>query len=319
MKSKSRQVEEILQKLEKKQITKEKLEKLGLKHFSKKALNRIADCGNFIQSVLTADETAGKIVKANRCMNRFCPICLATRSRKQSFMLGVVLETLRENYDYKFLFLTLTVPNVPGHELVNELQKQYESLKRFIQRKEFKNISKGYVRKTEITYNHERNDFHPHIHMLIAVENDYFQNSKLYVKQDRWLEIWQKCKRDDSITQVHIKKANEESFRELAKYEAKDLEYLNYSQEVFDIFYEALYKRKTLTFNGCFQEHKKLFESGYFDDYIEKDDNYYELTSFHSYENHFKKYKHLETRKMDKEELEEFNNMGIMDEEIIED
>lgn len=33
---------------------------------------------------------------------------------------------------------------------------------------------------------------------------------------------------------------------------------------------------------------QKLFESGEFDDYIEKDDNYYELTSFHSYENHFK-------------------------------
>lgn len=319
MKSKSRQVEEILQKLEKKQITKEKLEKLGLKHFSEKTLGRIQECGNFIQSVLTADKSTGKVVKANRCMNRFCPICLATRSRKQGFMLGVLLETLRENYDYKFLFLTLTVPNVDGDKLLKELQKQYESLKRFIQRKEFKKISKGYVRKTEITYNPERNDFHPHIHMLIAVENNYFENSELYVKRDKWLEIWQKCKRDDSITQVHIKKANEESYRELAKYEAKDLEYLNYSQEVFDVFYKALRGRKTLTFNGCFQEHKKFFESGDFDDYIEKDDNYYELTSFHSYENHFKKYKHLETRKMDKDELEEFNNMGILDEEIIED
>ena len=134
MKSKSRQVEEILQKLEKKQLTKEKLEQLGLKHFSEKTLQRIHDCGNFIQSVLTADESTGKVVKANRCMNRFCPICLATRSRKQGFALGVILETLRENYDYKFLFLTLTVPNVPGHELIKELQKQYESLKRFIQR-----------------------------------------------------------------------------------------------------------------------------------------------------------------------------------------
>lgn len=319
MKSKSRQVEEILQKLEKKQITKEKLEKLGLKHFSEKTLGRIQECGNFIQSVLTADKSIGKVVKANRCMNRFCPICLATRSRKQGFMLGVLLETLRENYDYKFLFLTLTVPNVDGDKLLKELQKQYESLKRFIQRKEFKKISKGYVRKTEITYNPERNDFHPHIHMLIAVENNYFENSELYVKRDKWLEIWQKCKRDDSITQVHIKKANEESYRELAKYEAKDLEYLNYSQKVFDVFYKALRGRKTLTFNGCFQEHKKFFESGDFDDYIEKDDNYYELTSFHSYENHFKKYKHLETREMDKDELEEFNNMGILDEEIIED
>lgn len=234
-------------------------------------------------------------------------------------MLGVVLETLRENYDYKFLFLTLTVPNVPGHELIKELQKQYESLKRFVQRKQFKKISKGYVRKTEITYNPERNDFHPHIHMLIAVESNYFKNPNLYVKQDDWLEIWKKCKRDDSITQVHIKKANEESFRELAKYEAKDLEFLNYGEEVFDVFFKALKGRKTLTFNGCFQEHKKLFEDGEFDDYIEKDDNYYELTSFHSYENHFKKYKHLETREMTKEELEDFNDMGIMDEEILED
>lgn len=319
MKSKSRKVEQILQKLEKKQLTKEKLQVLGLKHFSEKTLERITNCGNFIQSVLTADESTGKVVKANRCMNRFCPICLATRSRKQGFMLGVVLETLRENYDYKFLFLTLTVPNVPGHELIKELQKQYESLKRFVQRKQFKKISKGYVRKTEITYNPERNDFHPHIHMLIAVESNYFKNPNLYVKQDDWLEIWKKCKRDDSITQVHIKKANEESFRELAKYEAKDLEFLNYGEEVFDVFFKALKGRKTLTFNGCFQEHKKLFESGDFDDYIEKDENYYELTSFHSYHNKFKKYKHLETREMTDEELEEFNNLGIMDEEILDD
>ena len=80
-------------------------------------------------------------------------------------------------------------------------------MKRFVQRKQFKKISKGYVRKTEITYNPERNDFHPHIHMLIAVESNYFKNPNLYVKQDDWLEIWKKCKRDDSITQVHIKKS----------------------------------------------------------------------------------------------------------------
>ena len=318
MKAKSNKVEEILLKLEKKQITKEKLEKLGLKHFSEKTLERISNCGNFIQSVLTGDLSAGKVVKANRCMNRFCPICLATRSRKQGFALGVILETLKENYDYKFLFLTLTVPNVKGDELIKELKEQYEALKRFIQIKQFKKISKGYIRKTEITYNQERNDFHPHIHMLIAVERDYFKNAGLYVKQEEWLKIWKNCKKDDSITQVHIKKADEKSYRELAKYEAKDLEYLNYGEEVFDVFYKALKGRKTLTYNGCFQEHKKLFEKGYFDDYIEKDENFYELTSFHSYENQFKKYKYLKTREMTNKELEKFNNLKIMDERIIE-
>ena len=48
-----------------------------------------------------------------------------------------------------FLFLTLTVPNVVASNLKIELDEQYKALKRFIQLKEFKKISRGYVRKTE--------------------------------------------------------------------------------------------------------------------------------------------------------------------------
>ncbi|WP_235044485.1 MULTISPECIES: protein rep [Fusobacterium] len=95
---------------------------------------------------------------------------MATKSRKDAYMLNIILEYLKSSFDYEFLFLTLTVPNVAGDELVRELNKQYEAIQRLTKRKEFKAVSKGYVRKTEITYNQERNDFHPHIHMLIAVD-----------------------------------------------------------------------------------------------------------------------------------------------------
>lgn len=312
-------IEEILKKLEPKQVTKETLIELGISHFTEKTIERINNCATFLQSVSNFDRNRSKIVKANRCMNRFCPICMATKARKEAYMLLIILKFLSCAKGYEFIFLTLTVPNVAGDELVRELDEQYLALKRLIQRKEFKAISKGFIRKTEITYNQKRNDFHPHIHMLIAVNKSYFTEKNLYVSQHKWQEIWKKCKKDNSITQVHVKKANESSFKELAKYEAKDFDMLGYSQEVFDVFYKALKGRKTLTFNGCFQEAKKMYKEGKLDEYKEVDKTEYVDTFFHMFNYSKSKYDFIKERPMNNEELVKYNGMKIMDEEIIEE
>lgn len=234
-------------------------------------------------------------------------------------MLNIILEYLKSSFDYEFLFLTLTVPNVAGDELVRELNKQYEAIQRLTKRKEFKAVSKGYVRKTEITYNQERNDFHPHIHMLIAVDKKYFTSRLLYVKHIRWLELWKSCRQNDNISQVNIKKADTNSFKELSKYEAKDFEMLSYSQEVFEYFHNALHGRKTLTYNGCFHIGKKKFQNGELDSFKETDPVEYVDTSFHSYELDISRYKLVKERQLSKNEHLKFNNMKIMDEEILED
>lgn len=312
-------IEEILKKLEPKQVTKETLIELGIPHFTEKTIERINNCATFLQSVSNFDRNRSKIVKANRCMNRFCPICMATKARKEAYMLLIILKFLSCAKGYEFIFLTLTVPNVTGNELVRELDEQYLALKRLIQRKEFKAISNGFIRKTEITYNQKRNDFHPHIHMLIAVNKSYFKEKSLYVSQHKWQEIWKKCKKDNSITQVHVKKANESSFKELAKYEAKDFDMLGYSQEVFDVFYKALKGRKTLTFNGCFQEAKKMYKEGKLDEYKEVDKTEYVDTFFHMFNYSKSKYDFIKERPMNNEELVKYNGMKIMDEEIIEE
>ena len=244
---------------------------------------------------------------------------MATKARKEAYMLLIILKFLSYAKGYEFIFLTLTVPNVTGNELVRELDEQYLALKRLIQRKEFKAISNGFIRKTEITYNQKRNDFHPHIHMLIAVNKSYFTEKSLYVSQHKWQEIWKKCKKDNSITQVHVKKANESSFKELAKYEAKDFDMLGYSQEVFDVFYKALKGRKTLTFNGCFQEAKKMYKEGKLDEYKEVDKTEYVDTFFHMFNYSKSKYDFIKERPMNNEELVKYNGMKIMDEEIIEE
>ena len=312
-------IEEILKKLEPKQVTKETLIELGIPHFTEKTIERINNCATFLQSVSNFDRNRSKIVKANRCMNRFCPICMATKARKEAYMLLIILKFLSCAKGYEFIFLTLTVPNVTGNELVRELDEQYLALKRLIQRKEFKAISNGFIRKTEITYNQKRNDFHPHIHMLIAVNKNYFKEKSLYVSQHKWQEIWKKCKKDNSITQVNVKKANESSFKELAKYEAKDFDMLGYSQEVFDVFYKALKGRKTLTFNGCFQEAKKMYKEGKLDEYKEVDKTEYVDTFFHMFNYSKSKYDFIKERPMNNEELVKYNGMKIMDEEIIEE
>lgn len=312
-------IEEILKKLEPKQVTKETLIELGIPHFTEKTIERINNCATFLQSVSNFDRNRSKIVKANRCMNRFCPICMATKARKEAYMLLIILKFLSCAKGYEFIFLTLTVPNVAGDELVRELDEQYLALKRLIQRKEFKAISNGFIRKTEITYNQKRNDFHPHIHMLIAVNKSYFTEKSLYVSQHKWQEIWKKCKKDNSITQVNVKKANESSFKELAKYEAKDFDMLGYSQEVFDVFYKALKGRKTLTFNGCFQEAKKMYKEGKLDEYKEVDETEYVDTFFHMFNYSKSKYDFIKERPMNNEELVKYNGMKIMDEEIIEE
>ena len=312
-------IEEILKKLEPKQVTKETLIELGIPHFTEKTIERINNCATFLQSVSNFDRNRSKIVKANRCMNRFCPICMATKARKEAYMLLIILKFLSCAKGYEFIFLTLTVPNVAGDGLVGELDEQYLALKRLIQRKEFKAISNGFIRKTEITYNQKRNDFHPHIHMLIAVNKSYFTEKSLYVSQHKWQEIWKKCKKDNSITQVNVKKANESSFKELAKYEAKDFDMLGYSQEVFDVFYKALKGRKTLTFNGCFQEAKKMYKEGKLDEYKEVDKTEYVDTFFHMFNYSKSKYDFIKERPMNNEELVKYNGMKIMDEEIIEE
>src|SRR5699024_11711377 len=108
--------------------------------------------------------------------------------------------------------------------------------------KEVKQIVKGYARKLEITYNEERDDYHPHFHVLIAVNKSYFNQATQYISRDRWLELWQQVTKNTLITQVDVSKVRslkENRIFEISKYSAKDRDYLQ-NQKVFEEYYKAL-------------------------------------------------------------------------------
>lgn len=253
-----------------KKVLNEKFSEFTLKskiNMTEKTKERIKDCGTFLEFL--GDETLEnfKLSGANFCGNRFCPQCNYNRSRKLGLELSLIVKYIEQKYDYKFLFLTLTAPNVKSQDLECELKSYYESFKKLFKRKEVKNISLGYIRKFEITYNKNRDDYHPHYHILIAVKSSYFK-SRNYISRNRWLELWQLSKRNNDITQVDIRRVDEKNFinsmLELSKYLSKDSDYL-YSQEVFEVFYKNLKGKRYISFSGIFKEVREMYNLGLLD------------------------------------------------------
>src|SRR5699024_8113220 len=110
--------------------------------------------------MMVADETLEKKKqhKGDTCKNRFSQFCAWKNSHKDALVLSVMMAYLKQEDEKEFIFLTLTAPNVPADELNDEIKHYNQSFQRLMQRKEVKQIVKGYARKLEITYNEERDD-----------------------------------------------------------------------------------------------------------------------------------------------------------------
>lgn len=283
---------------------------------SENTLEHIKECNTFMMMV--ADETLEKKKqhKGNTCKNRFCPICAWKKSRKDALALSVMMAYLKQEEKKEFIFLTLTSPNVKADELNDEIKHYNHSFQRLMQRKEVKQVVKGYARKLEITYNEERDDYHPHFHVLIAVNKSYFTQTTKYINRDRWLELWQQVTKNPLITQVDVRKVRslkENRIFEIAKYSAKDSDYL-INQEVFEVFYKALKGKRLIVFSGLFKEAMTKFKNGELDDYKDQDKTKYVYAIMYNWGG--KKYLEMEKRYLSDGELEEINGKLIDEKEV---
>lgn len=226
-------------------------------------LDRLKECGNFIKFQASEDKTKFILAGGNFCNNRFCPFCSWLKAKRTAFELLELIKVVEYTEKLAFIFITLTVPNVPKESLREEIENFNISFNRLWKTKEFKAFNKGFIRKLEITYNEERNDYHPHFHLVVAVNKSYFK-SRNYMSKRRLLELWQRATRNPNITQVDIKPCRMDTIKqvmELATYSAKQGD-LYSSKEVFDGFYEGLYRKKLLVYNGIFKEYKKKIDTG---------------------------------------------------------
>lgn len=101
----------------------------------------------------------------------------------------------------RWLFLTLTVRNCDITDLSATLKDMNQAWKRLLDRQELKPIQ-GWLRTTEVTRGQDRSA-HPHFHVLLMVLPSWFSHG--YIKQARWVELWQEALRANYAPNVDIR------------------------------------------------------------------------------------------------------------------
>ena len=238
---------------------------------------RMFECGSTLEFA-TDNHGNMRLVRALFCRDRMCPSCQKRRSMAIFHQVKAVCQSVQQVHPtMRYLLLTLTVPNVDADSLTDEIKHMTKSFKRLMERAEVKRSIKGFFRALEVTYNGDRDDYHPHFHVLLAVPAGYFK--KNYIKQSRWLELWQESTRYPQITQVDIRpiKPNpkregstdiESAAAEVGKYATKPSnylckapngEYVAWAKPVKDLAVGIRHKR-LIAFGGILKEHHKLLQ-----------------------------------------------------------
>lgn len=237
---------------------------------------RVADCSTFLEFRYFFNVNEKKLNRANFCKVRLCPMCSWRRSLKIFGQVSKVMDYVEENYNYRYIFLTLTVENCYGEDLKKTLDHMTESFNRMNQRKIFKQSIKGYFRSLEITYNKKYNTYHPHFHFILAVNESYFTDKNYYLSQKKWTNLWKDCLKVDYTPVVdvrRIKKDDNNKFgkavAETAKYTVKSEDFIirnedgqineKLTDEVVKTLDLALHRKRLTSFGFIFKKvHKKL-------------------------------------------------------------
>lgn len=226
------------------------------------------------------DEQLLHLTGAKFCHHRECPMC----NRRRSLLIGgqmraVTSEILSSNPKVRFLSVSLTVKNVAGENLRAELEHLNFALRRIYSagKKIWTHELKTRLQKTclgsmtsiEITYNREHDDFHPHVHCLIAVDGSYFdRQSDAYLTHRDFITLWRDALGIDYDPSVRVKAVPNlaGAIAEVAKYPTKladlfvdptnEIEYIKSVRALVTI-HNAMYRKHLMNFRGILREFRK--------------------------------------------------------------
>lgn len=212
---------------------------------------------------IVTDEVRRRLVKANFCDYRFCPMCQWRKARKVCREVLGRLRTIDEQHNgVALLFLTLTIKNEPLTELNGTVKHLSQAFQRLQQSKQYKDVVYGSIRAIEfLGDNTEAGECHPHFHCLLVVPKSYF-TSHSYINFEEWTSLWQRSLRVNyrpvinvqrvkpkgkmsaivaaalevvkySVTSSDLEKLTKEDFQELDK-QTRNIRQYNYSGELKD-------------------------------------------------------------------------------------
>ncbi|WP_250697759.1 protein rep [Acetobacter pasteurianus] len=193
---------------------------------------RIGKCAGVLRFSETHDPETGeawlKLKEAQFCRVRHCPVCQWRRSLMwQARFYQALPGLIKAHTGARWLFLTLTVRNCPVEDLRATLKAMNDSWRRLVLRPEFK-LVQGWIRTTEVTRGKD-GSAHPHFHALLMVPPSYFRGQS-YVKQARWVDVWQSCARLNyapsvDVRAVHPRKGADGELQAIQQAAAETLKY----------------------------------------------------------------------------------------------
>ncbi len=233
---------------------------------------RISACSGVLRFGLIPDMDSGELLlklrEAQFCRCRHCPVCQWRRSLMwQARFLQALPALLAANPSVRWIFLTITVRNVPIEDLAVMLKAMNIAWRRLIQRKECAPV-RGWIRSTEVTRGVD-GSAHPHFHVLMMVPPSMLGGGQ-YIKQTRWVALWRECARldYDPIVDVRAVKAKPGASEESALHAAV-AETLKYSVKPSDMVVDDEWLLEMTK-----QVHKKRFmaSGGVLKDVLRPDD-----------------------------------------------
>lgn len=234
------------------------------KKINERKTERLLQCGDFL--TFEVDSAGKKRLKSgNFCRVRLCPLCSWRRSLKIFKQMTAIMSAAAP-IGMEYLLLTLTVKNCVGSELNEQIKAMMSAFSRFRKRKQVESVAKAWYRALEITYNPKTQEYHPHFHCIIGVNPSYFKDTKVYLSQAKWTEIWQKSMRLNYTPICDVRKIKGDTAKavaETAKYTVKESDYLledkDMTVDVVRTLDEALDSKRLVAYGGIFKElHKKL-------------------------------------------------------------
>lgn len=224
---------------------------------------RMKECAQWLAFQRKGDGTM-KLHDARFCRVRLCPVCQWRRSLKTFAQMSQVLDTATSE-GYQFLFLTLTVKNCDGSHLSDELTRLMLSFNRLMKYKDVVKVVKGFYRGCEVTHNVTTDEYHPHLHVILAVRSTYFKGA-CYLSQARWTELWKKALQVsyEPIVDIRRCKGGSKSIAEACKYAVKPSDIINFDDwdmtvDTLRTLDSALESRRFVGLGGILKDiHKQL-------------------------------------------------------------
>lgn len=235
--------------------------------------DRVSSCGNFVEFALECDRlgipldsSKTHLINANFCKDRLCPLCSWRRSLKNFESLSKIVSIAKK--DYKFKLLTLTIKNCDFGGLSAAFDQLLKGWYTLSKSHYFKKHINGYFRSLEVTVGRDGKSWHPHLHVLCAIQrgcDDFWDNREI---RDLWADA---LGIDDSEYRRSLQVKYElpryrqridsgcstplvHSILEVSKYvvKSKDVGCIS-DKELRELFF-ALKSRRLFSFGGCLKD-----------------------------------------------------------------